>query len=256
VEAYWTASKSRLDRWGRTLKELAANAPQPPVAGRAASPTLAARGVVEEILTGEVLTRVWAAVLCAYDRQRGQSGFEPLAHSVLLSHMEARHRVLTLLAGHSGIPAEEAIKLDQLRRRCERWIDVLVGHLATHENVAQLAIDPLRAKDFAADMGRQSRGRGGRFAWPLVQASLRTAFSRGLCPYSPNSDLNAKIAEAVIACFPPAAFGATGLLYSAWMLRIARVAGDAQGMLDELIVGRERPAGVPPLRRFGPHWQS
>jgi len=121
IERYWTGSKVRLDRWARSLKRAAD-------AGHAARSETC--GVLEEILTGEMLTRVWAAVARAYDRRRGTDDAEPVARSVLIGHVEARHRGLTLLAAGSCVPNADAIKLNNLRRRAERWTDVLVGRLA------------------------------------------------------------------------------------------------------------------------------
>ena len=62
--------------------------------------------MLEEILSGEVLTRVWTAVLCLDDRQHGGTEFESLARSIMIGHMEARHRVLLLLVRGPGIDAE------------------------------------------------------------------------------------------------------------------------------------------------------
>ena len=89
VQQYWTASKCRLDRWARNLKSFAADTSQLDASAvRAQWPFV--RGVLEEILTGEVLTRVWTAVLCLYDRQHGGNEFESLARSIMIGHMEAR----------------------------------------------------------------------------------------------------------------------------------------------------------------------
>ena len=116
VQQYWTASKCRLDRWARNLKSFAADAAQLDTAAvRMQWPLV--RGVLEEILTGEVLTRVWTAVLCLYDRQHGGNEFESLARSIMIGHLEARHRVLMLLVRGPGIDAEGAVKLNHLRRR-------------------------------------------------------------------------------------------------------------------------------------------
>jgi hypothetical protein len=244
VEAYWTASKSRLDRWGIMLKSLTreTSAARPPAAACAApsacSPRPLVRGLVEEILTGEVLTRVWAAITCAYDRRRKSDVVEPIVRSVLLGHLEARYRVLTLLAGQlnaSGVDAEEALKLNCIRLRTERWTDVLLSRLAPWCDIRQFAIEPERANDFAEDLSRQRQREGGRFIWPLLQASRRAAFQHGLSPESPNPDLNSKIAGSIIGCFPGDVFDGTGLITSAWMARISRITGDAAGMLDELI---------------------
>ena len=171
IERYWVASKTRLDRWARSLKgfadgvnDAASALPERPERHSAhkgpASPAAAklpwqhVRSVMEEILVSEVLTRVWTAVLCAHDRRHGADDAGPVARSVMLGHVEARHRALTLvvqaekgtgdscaqrLQGPSGnrrpssFPLETAVKLNSLRRRAERWTDVLVGHLAAVE---------------------------------------------------------------------------------------------------------------------------
>jgi hypothetical protein len=232
------ASKSRLDRWNRALKQLAVNA-----ACGGAADRLLVRGVCEEILTGEVLTRVWSAVLSAYDRRRGTGIAEPIARSVLLGHLEARHRVLTLLVSGPGIDAEEAVKLNRLRRRSERWIDLLVGRLAQQFAVSEFAIDPDRARQFAEELRRHGRQEGGRLAWSLIEASLRAAFRQGLLAASPNADLNAAIAASILSCFPAEVFDGTGLFPSAWLIRLTRITSDTQGLIADLLSLDE---GTPP----------
>ena len=258
LERYWIASKSRLDRWGRALKQISNSADHP--AGKPHRPQRPPiRGLLEEILTGEVLTRVWTAVMCAYDRHHGTEASEPVVRSVLIGHLEARHRVLTLLVQGPGIDAEEALKLNRLRRRTERWTDLLVGHLAGLHDVGEFAIDPRRARDFAEDLRWQSRRQGGRYVWPLALASLEAAFRQGLAPVSPNPDLNATIAQSILACFQPELFDSTGVFRSAWLMRLANAANDAQGMIDELLTleGARSPGGstrgqaADRSRRFG-----
>ena len=104
------------------------------------------------------------------------------------------------------------MKLNHLRRRAERWTDLLVGHLARYGDVAEFAIDADRAVEFSRDLEFQTDQEGGRQAWPLLQASLRAAFQRGLAPVSPNEDLNAQIASAILSCFPADLFDSTGLV--------------------------------------------
>ena len=252
VEPYWVASKCRLDRWGRSLRQLADEAANGgPEWQRSRWPRL--RGVLEEILTGEVLTRVWAAVMSAYDRRRGTDLAEPVVRSVLIGHLEARHRVLTLLVQGPGIDSEAAVKLNRLRRRTERWTDMLIGYLAGLDDVSEFAIDPVRANDFAEDLRYQAQLSGGRHVWPLVLASLRAAFRQGLTPTSPNADLNAKIAAAILSCFPPELFDSTGIFRSLWLSRLTNVTSDAEGMIEELLTVDDRaPIRLEDrLKRFG-----
>ncbi len=255
VQQYWTAAKCRLDRWARSLKSFAADAAHDhgymvPEAAAARMQWPLLRGVLEEILTGEVLTRVWTAVLCLYDRQHGGNEFESLARSILIGHMEARHRVLILLVRGPGIDAEGAVKLNHLRRRTERWTDLLVGRLARHGDVADLAIDIDRAREFSRDLEYQADQEGGRRAWSLLQASLQAAFQHGLARVSPNEDLNAQIASAILSCFPADLFDSTGLFRSLWLHRMSNVTSDVQGMIETL-VGSEPAGAEERLRRFG-----
>ncbi len=245
IDEYWTASKCRLDRWGRSLKSLSdetAGRSRQGRSGRGRSRWPFFRSVIEEILTGEVLTRVWTAVICAYDRHRGTELVEPVVRSVLIGHLEARHRVLTLLVHGPGIDAEQALKLNRLRRRTERWTDMLIGYLAGQYEVTEFAVDPARAKDFAEDLSHQSRLAGGRHVWPLVLGSLRAAFRQGLSPISPNADLNTRIATSIVSCFQPELFDSTGVFRSLWLLRLTNITADTQVMLDELLSLEDHPA--------------
>lgn len=237
LESYWVASKSRLDRWGQSLKEL--TRAQPDAARRSPAARQSTIALVEEILTGEVLTRVWSATMHAYDRHRGEEMMEPIARSVMMGQLEARHRVLLLLVRSSVVNAEEAVKLNRLRRRTERWTDLLIGHLDDDGDLSQYAINPDRARDFAEDLRHQRRQRGGHLAWPLMLSSLRAAFGQGMAPASPNADLNVVIAESVLSCFRPGLFGSTGVPESAWLLRLAKAADDVQGMIG-LLAHEER----------------
>ena len=259
IEQYWTTSKVRLDRWAWSLKKFTADADLDARRRQAQWPHI--RGVLEEILTGEALTRTWTAVLCACDRQRGNDDAEPVARSVLIGHIEARHRVLTLMVRGPDIDASAAVQLNRLRRRTERWTDLLIGYLTGLHDVSEFAVDPQRAKDFAEDLRYRGSLQGGRHAWPLMLASLQAAFRQGLGPASPNADLNARIAASILSCFPPEVFDSSGLFHSLWMLRLTNVAEDAQGMIDDLLAP-ERPAAgqnsagsaaMPSgrLRRFG-----
>jgi hypothetical protein len=236
IAAYWSASRCRLNRWHSELKRATAPIAAPHPVSSASRPPSPLRGVIEEILASEVLTRVWTAVLCAHDRRRDTDLAGSVAQSVLAAHAEARHRVLTLLSGASGLAAEEAMRLDQLRHRTERWTDVLLGQLATLGDVGQFAFEPERTADFAEDLKLEVREDAGRLVCPLLVSAMRAAFRRGLTAVSPNADLNAKIAATIVAYFPPELLDAAGVPQSLWMLRVAQTARVAEGWIDELLL--------------------
>jgi hypothetical protein len=231
MEEYWTASKIRMDRWGHALRDFVATADN----AKCRQQWKQILGTLEEIITSEVLTRVWSAVVCAHDRQHGADDAGALAQSVMQGHADARHRVLSLLVRHQGVEPDEAMRLTRLLRRSERWTDMLIGFLAGLHNCLEFAVDQQRARDFSADLHYQSSHPGGRQAWPLVLASLRGAFRQGMQPRSPNADLNGRIASSILSCFQPELFDGTGLFCSMWLLRLANAANDAQMMIDELL---------------------
>src|SRR6266568_9438752 len=127
-EQYWVASKCRLDRWGRLLRKLTDAAGQPQLPATLAWPRV--RPVLEEILATELLTRMWTATACAYDAARSDQDLEPVARSVFTGHLDARRRLLTLLADGQVIRRPESVELDHLRRRVERWTDMLLAYSA------------------------------------------------------------------------------------------------------------------------------
>ena len=233
IEQYWRGSKCRLDRWSRTLRQYAKDAP---TAGHEWRDTHwpMTGAVFEEVLTGEILTRVFAAVMCGYDRHHGSNVVEPAARSILIGHLEARHRVLTILVRGPGINVQQAMMLNQLRHKAERWCDMLLGYLVAHVEIDDFAVDRDRAKEFSEDLSHQNELKNGSNAWALIKASMKTAFGRGLSPLAANGELNEKIALGVMACFSSDQFDSIRMLQSLWMTRLRSVADDTQGLIDEL----------------------
>ena len=96
-------------------------------------------GTLEEILTGEILARTWTAVALAHDRRWGACDAGPAVRSVLAGHAEARHRALKMIVAGEPIASGRAAALNQLRRRCERWTDMLLGFLPPGGEASDLA---------------------------------------------------------------------------------------------------------------------
>jgi hypothetical protein len=233
VEQYWTASKCRIDRWLRLLRQLAAAADQAPRPPATSWPRV--RPVLEEIFASELLTRVWTAVAAAYDRARQDQELEPFARNILVSHLAARRRLLALLTDGRTFSVPQAQPLNHLRRRVERWNDMLLAHLADQIDIEELAFDPRRARDFAADLDRDAARGQQRLTSQLVLASIRGSFAQGLADGSPNADLNARIGSAILTAFGEEIGDATGLVTSLWLDRMARTAAHTEGMIEELL---------------------
>ncbi len=204
LEDYWTASKCRLDRWGHELRlirdEVTPLFGAPPPDWRSVS------ALCDEILTGEIVTRLWTGMLRLHDTRHREIAAEPIARSVLFGHVEARHRVLGLIVKSYGSGSHEAGALNRLRDRCERWSDILLARFALNGAVEDLAHDPLRVRDYLeewpatpADAAKQTRA-------ALLLGSFSEAFPVRP-PLTANADLNGRIAQSILASFPPETFG-------------------------------------------------
>ena len=232
LQRYWSASKCRIDRWMGALKA-ARSHPK----SLASQETTRRRGdivaLLEEILLSEPLTRVWAIVARAHDQRHPYDEAEPIARSVLVGQIEARNRLLRLLVSGGALSAEQSISLNRLRRRVERWTDLLVGYLAKLDSTYEMAFDRERASDFSEDICCPTKQQ--QAAWSLASASMQSALGGQLRSVSPNGDLNERIVSSVLAAFGSGLFDSTGLPSSLWQLRLATVASDTQCYIEDLL---------------------
>lgn len=232
MDEYWAASKCRLDRWTRVLRQLAA-CDAASVPATLAWPRV--RPVLEEILVSELLTRLWTAASVAYDAARSDQDLEPVARNILSGHLDARRRLLQLVADATAIRPEHAAALNQLRRRVERWNDMLLAHLASASPIEEFAFEPQRARDFADDLDRDAASAEPGFTRQLVLASLRAALDHGLADRTPNADLNRRIGAAILGCFGDEPFDGQRFVKSLWLERITRTAEDTEEMIEALL---------------------
>lgn len=230
LEHYWVASRCRQDRWARVMKSFGQCTP-----AHACSDWPEVRGVIQEVVASELLTRTWSAVACCYDRRHGGGSLEPVVMSVLAGHAESRHRALQLIVRGQGFAVEEGVVLNRLHRQTERWTDMLLGYLATKHEIADFAFNPERARDFAADVHDERQETPGNQAWQLAVTSLRATFECGWCDGHLNADLNRQIASSILACFHSELCDSGGLLRRRWTLRLNQIAEDTQKLVDDLL---------------------
>lgn len=250
IESYWSFSSSRFARWGVHLKQLRTQSatqydvePLPfelsdaPSHGERSN----ARALLEEIFLSEPLTRIWAAILTARDRVQGGDTCEPVARSIQKKHAEYSRRALQLITFKNAVDWKNAVVINRLRRRAERWGDVLIARLNDLStgnlefDVNQFAYDSARAKDFAHDFGRNTNPNANDTAWSLAIESLRSGITRRRTPASPNADLNYQIAWNIASCFDSKTFDATGPFRSLWLHRLELHTDEAQALVDEYL---------------------
>ncbi|GAA4432947.1 hypothetical protein [Bremerella cremea] len=234
LEQYWIASKCRLDRWGIRLKTHSQLLETGSVSDL---PRFwnAARPVIEEILVSDILTRVWISICVAHDRIQMKNVAEPVARSVFLGHMEARNRALNLLLHGRGLEATMMVPLNRLRRRSERWTDMLLGYIAADTDVNSFGFDQERVREFGNDI-RSERGSSHKTAsWTLLLESAIEAFGTQLVNEPANADMNRDIAGAVMNTFGAELFDQNTLINPMWEARIVNLADDAQRLVEQLL---------------------
>ena len=239
LQQFWTASRCRMDRWGRALNDLAAGMPDDPNATQQSVSAQVAL-VIEEILASEAFSRVSAAVLVSHDHQRDSGEYEPLARNLLLAQADIRQKALKMLIHSPLLDAQQAVELNRLRRKCDRWTDLFIGKLLLTDKVREFAVDLERAKEFAEGLlikGSEQE----THAWSILLGSMRAAFQHCLSPHAPNADLNERIATGWLSCFPSELFDGRGLVPTLWLTRMSHTTSDAQAMIDEMLANEYGP---------------
>jgi hypothetical protein len=169
--------------------------------------------LVEEVLVAEILTRITAAVLTAADDRQPGKPTAPFAKHIIRGQLEARRAVLER-ATQVPLPLGQLLSLDRLRRRTERWTDLLLGPFVSRSGVSDLAFDAARALEF-----------GERAAATAAEGRLQIVALRQSVPALTITDperanVQQALLRSVLSWLPPAAFGTDGLLKSEFQRRI------------------------------------
>lgn len=215
---YWLHSRRRLSAW---LQQLDACRDWQSTADTAPHGWNGYRTLVEEIFLADVLSRVWGAVLTAYDRRRQTSFAEPIAYNVMTGQMQARQIALRSMISAGSSDAERIALIDHTRRRAERWTDVLLGHLVLKYDVEEFAFDPERAREFGHEQANHDVADASRPVWELIFAGLRIAFSTMSRPGARDCH-HREIVGAILSTFPSEAFETSGQLKSLARMRLER----------------------------------
>lgn len=233
IEKYWVASRCRLDRWSKTLREYSSRIHDLESFDKNALWAVT-RPTLEEILISEVLTRIWTAVAIGHDRLGGRSELEPVARSILIGQLEARHRTLNLMVDGNGFGVEDAVALNRLRCQCERWSDMLLGAMGDEFDAVEFAFNVARVRETSLDLQNGS-DQGKMQPQKALLASLRVSFQRVVREESANPDSNAQIASGIMSCFPADVFDSLGTLRPSWLLRMYRITEETQWMLNDVL---------------------
>jgi len=196
---YWTVSKCRIQRWVSALEIFE----QDLKSGLTShDPWPAITTVVEEVLVSEFLTRIWSTAVMAHDTYQETDELYGLAHSVHISHIEARNRALRMLLGSRAQNEKEFDRLNVLRRKIERWTDVFLARVTDVAIAKLFAFDEKRVVDFHEEIEHMSPVSHNRRNQILI-ASFAADLSSFESQWAANPELNSKISSSLLACLNP-----------------------------------------------------
>jgi hypothetical protein len=230
---YWKCCRGRTMDWLRKLDGLLSEASITPPEDhlrlwKTAEPLIA------EVFVTEILTRVWAAILTAADLHRKDAVGGPIARNTLKGHTEARHRSLALMVNTLQVPIVNLSQVDRLRRKSERWSDLLIGHLVLNYQLDEFAFESNRSLEFGQSQMREIISATDEPVWEFVLAGVRLAFSSVDGVTAPSDAWNRGTIRAILGSFPADSFDGVGTFKSIRRVRIERPQSDSSNVIDSL----------------------
>ncbi len=234
LNEYWLASKARMDLWFAQMKRFRQESPMEDAQAQARAWDELC-GTLEELLASEMLTRVWAAAVTLWEQDRPREA-EPVARSVVVAHSEARLRAMMLLLHASGVPAEDALRLNHLRRRAQRWCDLLIARLGTWGPVTHWAHDPDRALELAQELRPQRSAQSLSTLRMMLRSSLQSAFWNLLTRPAASRALNRRIHHSIARWLPqPWQALPKSSFPEPWPQRLERISDYAMRLVEDLV---------------------
>jgi len=149
VKSLWQHSRSRLVFWAGAFQRLTKEA------GGAAA--LSREAIEQEFLPlarefflSDFCVRVWSALLTYEDGEAHHDRRAILANNHR-RWLQVRAQILSILVEAPESNGPQLCVLDQLRRRCERWSDLLIGEIGLNDWTATLVHDVERLQDWASE---------------------------------------------------------------------------------------------------------
>jgi hypothetical protein len=210
VHAFWLGSRYRHDVWSGRLAAHRQAIQTPSTTERIRlwfeiMPTL------QEIFLAEPLTRCIAQLATVLDEHEIDLDFAPLARSALTAHTEARHRCLHLIVFGQGLPTDEAVRLNQLRKACETYTDWLLASLPATVAEDEFSFDPMAvtaARESLQENANETLLRMFTTTcthWFIQETSLLIDYREE------NARQNRRIADSVLQLWPKEMFDSLGL---------------------------------------------
>lgn len=231
AETYWESCEQRLKKWNQALALFKADLMDED--GHRPWPALTI--IVEEIFYSEILTRIWTAVFSISQRNEIDREKEAIVRAVWIGHLAARSQSLQLIYLGQQSGDEAAQKLDALRKKLERWSDILLSRFSHLGDLSQFAFDVERMNEWAHEQeGSSAEHRAQQ--WSLLKESLNKALDDCHSHPAANPDLNRQIALTISSCLPQEKVeSAVSSPDNKWLARLTDKASEMQKLIDEYI---------------------
>jgi hypothetical protein len=211
IRGFWQSTRSLQQQW---MNELNAR-PNETSCGIELIERLAPR-----VFTVEILVRTFSTLLAAFDQRLGTSDLTRVARNVVSGLLQIRMTVLSQLLAVPEIELDRVLKIDRLRRRCDRWTDLLVGTIAIRDNCFEFAFDPDRSRDFGEESMFAETEFGSTPFENLVSAGLRGTFLQHLSNQSFEEPEFLILTKSILSCIPRQALHRDGSFRSSLERRI------------------------------------
>ena len=163
--------------------------------------------LAEEVLATELTSRIVAGVFAVCDARAGRRTAGPFARAALLDLMQAKHWVLGRIV-RGPQPLGAYLRINQLRRKTERWCDCLLGSLPDSHAAVSFAIDAGRMRDFT----RKTTAASSQAGQYLTLVSLRLAMPTSTVQDPRRCEIYRALMGSLLAFWPSDAFDTHGML--------------------------------------------
>ena len=239
LKLFWQSSRALEKRWATALDEWS-------ITGT--GDLLALEQLAMRVFTSEMLVRIWATVLASFEQTTKPDDLIRVAHSAVGCFSRIRNSVLTRLLSVPDEAQFAAQKIDRLRRRCERWTDLLLGAIAVKCACFDFAFLPERALDFGEELLANDVATGPNPAEHLILASMQLTFGPHLSANCHNEDFELhSLVQSMISHFPSDAFQRNGSLLSLLRQRLSLPQGRSECQPPRDQFGADHDSNVPLL---------
>lgn len=228
LERYLYWSDLRVSEWLSAHARLPGEISAAPGAQRG-SLWLEAQPAFIDVFAGGLVARVWGAILTACDRQRKTLTAERTARTVLARHDQAQQQILRLMVDGPYLTLERVVALDRIRRKIERWSDLLVGHIIRRYGVSDFTYDAERALDFGEEQLRHCHGALRDQVWDMYFLCLRSAFPKTTLPRGVHGERRDEVLKAILGSLPESLFLGDGIMASIALSRLLAGGTVAEG---------------------------